>query len=166
MQKDKNLWSDICKNIQSYPQIRLLNIFLNYCKNRIYKTGFDINNFKQISIETCNVCNLNCIYCPTGMRLKLKDTPKGMLKIESLKDICEKSLKKYQRNIGLYNWGEPFLNPELPEIVKYLKENTKSTLIINSNFSFSDDTRLKEVLRYLNRDVIIISCDGFSQVTC
>jgi len=100
------------------------------------------------------------------MRLKLKDTPKGMLKIESLRDICEISLKEYRGNIGLYNWGEPFLNPELQEIVKYLKENTKSTLIINSNFSFSDDTRLKDVLSHLNRDVIIISCDGFSQETC
>ncbi|MBW6518662.1 MAG: radical SAM protein [ANME-2 cluster archaeon] len=144
----------------------LKRVFTRFTRRTKNVNHFNINNFKQISIESCNICNLNCPYCPTGMRLKLKDTPKGMMKLESLKDISEKSFQEYCGNIGLYNWGEPFLNPELPEIVKYLKETTKTTLIINSNFSFTDDTRLKEVLKHLNRDVIIISCDGFSQGIC
>lgn len=59
-----------------------------------------------------------------------------------------------------------FLNPEFPNMVKYLKEKSKAKLLINSNFSFHNEERLKEVLRYLNGDVIIISCDGFSQETC
>lgn len=127
---------------------------------------FDINLFKTINIETCSLCHLECPYCPTGMRLELKDTPKGMLKLDALKAICSLSLTNYRGRIGLYNWGEPFLNPELPDIVRHLKENTKATLVINSNFSYSEDDRVRDVLSCLKHDIIIISCDGYSQETC
>jgi radical SAM protein with 4Fe4S-binding SPASM domain len=157
---NKKQWFNICKNIV-YSSLKSFNRYSSY-----YTRCFDINRFKQIFIEPCNLCHLKCPYCPTGMRLKLRDTPQGMLKIDTLKDICERSLKRYTGNIALYNWGEPFLNPELPEMVRYLKETTKAKLVINSNFSFHNDKRLKEALLYLNGDTIIISCDGYSQETC
>ena len=100
------------------------------------------------------------------MGLKLQDMSKGMLSAETLKSIWNKSLTGYKGKIGLYNWGESFLNPDLPEIVRFLKDNSKSRLTLNSNFSFSFDNRITEILKCLDNDIIIISCDGFSQSTC
>jgi radical SAM protein with 4Fe4S-binding SPASM domain len=128
---------------------------------------FDINQFRRIFIDPCfNSCNLRCPYCPVGLDLKLQDMSRGMLSVESLKEIWNKSLTNYKGKIGLYNWGESFLNPELPEIVRFIKEISKAQLTLNSNFSFSFDNRILEILKYLDDDIIIISCDGFSQLTC
>lgn len=66
----------------------------------------------------------------------------------------------------MYNWGESFLNPEIDEIVDFLKKNTKARIMLNSSFSFSCDDRIKKILGSLKEDIIIISCDGFSQATC
>ncbi len=131
-----------------------------------FSNNSTLDKFKRISIEPCNICQLKCIYCPTGIGLQLKDTPKGMLTLDTVEKICSTSLKGYKGQIALYNWGEPFLNPDLPGIIKHLKNETKAQLIINSNFSFQNDIRLKEVLKYLDKDIVIISCDGFSQEIC
>lgn len=139
---------------------------LKHLRNKSFRFRFNINRFTTINIETCSLCQLKCPYCPTGMRLRLDDAPAGMLRLDSLKSICSNSLKNYHGRIGLYNWGEPFLNPELPAIVRHLKENTQARLAFSSNFSWSDDARLNEVLGYLNKDAITISCDGFSQEIC
>ena len=129
--------------------------------------SFDINQFKRIFIDPCfNSCNLKCPYCPVGLGLKLQDMSKGMLSAETLKEIWTKSLSNYKGKIGLYNWGESFLNSDLPAIVKYIKDNSKAQLVLNSNFSFNYDNRIMEILKYLDNDIIIISCDGFSQSTC
>jgi len=91
---------------------------------------------------------------------------RGFLTLDTLKEIWSKSLRDYRGKIGLYNWGEAFLNPDLAEIVKFIKTNSRAQLILNSNFSFSSDEKILAILKYLDKDEIIISCDGFSQATC
>jgi len=133
---------------------------------RLGKT-FNINQIKLIFLDPCfNLCNLECPYCPVGCNLKLKDMSRGFLTPDTLKEIWSKSLKNYRGKIGLYNWGEAFLNPDLAQIVRFIKSNSRAQLILNSNFSFSSDEKILEILKYLDEDTIIISCDGFSQATC
>ena len=68
--------------------------------------------------------------------------------------------------MALYNWGEPFLNPDLPQMVRYAKRHSRARLILNSNFSWRFDDRVLAILDSLDNDTIVISCDGFSQATC
>ena len=128
---------------------------------------FDINTFHQISIEPCfNYCNLRCPYCPVGKGLKLRGMPTGMMSLAVFKSICAKSLKDFTGQILLYNWGEPFLNPELPAIVRHAKKHSMACLCLNSNFSWKYDDRILDILECLENDIIVISCDGYSQKTC
>jgi radical SAM protein with 4Fe4S-binding SPASM domain len=127
----------------------------------------DINTFFMVFIEPCfNHCNLRCPYCPVGQGLKLKDTPQGMMPFELFQQIIDKSFGTYQGQIGLYNWGEAFLNPDLAKMVRCLKEHTRARLVLNSNFSLKLDERLVDVLASLKNDTIVISCDGYSQEVC
>jgi len=151
---------------------------LSYLKNSLRKIrsrwryaklekSFNINLFRQIFIDPCfNICNLSCPYCPVGQKLKLNDMSKGMMTSDDFKQIWMKSLSGYQGKIGLYNWGESFLNPELPAIVNFLKTDTEAKIVLNSNFSFGFDDRITDILKLLDDDTIIISCDGFSQSIC
>ena len=129
--------------------------------------GVELTLFNRIFIEPCfNYCKLRCPYCPVGQGLQLRDTPRGMMTLDLFRKIWAKSLTRFTGQIALYNWGEPFLNPDLPGIVRHVRENSRATLVLNSTFSVKMDDRLTEILKYLDRDTIIISCDGFSQATC
>jgi len=129
--------------------------------------SFDVNFFNLIFIEPCfNSCNLRCPYCPVGQGLKLKDMSRGMMSLDLFRQIWATSFTRYRGRIGLYNWGEPFLNPDLPGMVRHVKENSRARLVLNSNFSFRFDDRITEIVNRLDGDRIVISCDGYSQETC
>ena len=129
--------------------------------------SLDVNFFNLIFIEPCfNSCNLRCPYCPVGQGLKLKDMSRGMMSLDLFRQIWAKSFARYRGKIGLYNWGEPFLNPDLPGMVRHVKENSPASLVLNSNFSFRFDDRVTEIVKRLDSDRIVISCDGYSQETC
>jgi radical SAM protein with 4Fe4S-binding SPASM domain len=128
---------------------------------------FDLGLINRIFVEPCfNYCKLRCPYCPVGQGVKLRDMPRGMMSLEMFRRIWAKSLTCFTGQVALYNWGEPFLNPELPKIVRHVRENSSATLVLNSTFSLPIEDRLTETLAHLDRDTFILSCDGFSQATC
>jgi sulfatase maturation enzyme AslB (radical SAM superfamily) len=58
-------------------------------------------------IETGNICNLECPFCPTGV--KRKGMKKGTMTLDTFKTIIDK-LKYSVFCYEMMNWGEPFLN--------------------------------------------------------
>lgn len=84
--------------------------------------------YQGATIEISNICNARCTWCTTGLKNRNGCTPSPeYMSAESF----EKGLL-YMRDNGiidnnteleLYNWGEPFLNPEINDIcgiiVKY-----------------------------------------------
>ncbi len=146
------------------PYFKKARILRSYAGIR---RSFDINHFINIFIDPAfNTCNLNCIYCPAGLKLNIKETPPEMMTLDTLKVICSKSLREFRGKICLYNWGESFLNPEIDGMVRFIKENTKARIMLNSNLSFINDDLIKRILKPLKGDIVLISCDGFSQATC
>jgi radical SAM protein with 4Fe4S-binding SPASM domain len=128
---------------------------------------FNINTFRRVFIDPCfNRCNLRCPYCPVGQDHGIRNVSHGMMSSATFRRIWEKSFRGYVGQVGLYNWGEPFLNPDLTEIVRHIKTHSRASLLLNSNFSWRLDDRLAAILSCLEDDAIVISCDGFSQETC
>lgn len=74
-----------------------------------------MTRFKKIYIETTNICNLSCNFCPKTSR-KL-----GFMSIESFNKIINK-IKGYTNHIYLHLMGEPFLNHNLETFLKIAKE--------------------------------------------
>ncbi|MBE6052494.1 MAG: radical SAM protein [Clostridium sartagoforme] len=90
-----------------------------------------MTRFKKIYIETTNICNLSCNFCPkTSRKLGFMDT-------ERFKEIINK-IKGYTNHIYLHLMGEPFLNKNLAGFLEIAKEaninvniTTNGTLINN-----------------------------------
>lgn len=129
----------------------LKDLFLKGMRSRIFKTVyFDIAGF----------CNAMCAYCLTG---EYRDN-EGKWVDEDMFDktvtaLIEKKLIDRRSVLSLYNWGEPFLHPELDKIIKIAnRHNIRYAFSTNaSRLPAIDDDFVK------NLDHIIFSMCGFSQ---
>lgn len=115
-----------------------------------------------LGIETGNICNLKCPLCPTG-----RDDPamkKGFMELSLFEKMIDE-LKDSLLLINLYSWGEPLLNPDLIEIIRYAKSVKKDIKIITStNLNIKNDALLERLIKS-GIDEIIVSCDGATQNT-
>lgn len=105
-----------------------------------------MRKFKRVYIETTNVCNLSCNFCPKTKREKKFMSDKEF-------EIILKKIKPYTNYIYLHLMGEPLLNSNLETFLEIAKENdfkvnitTNGTLITkNKNILLKS-----EALRQIN----------------
>jgi MoaA/NifB/PqqE/SkfB family radical SAM enzyme len=71
---------------------------------------------------------------------------------------------RYLYELHLYNWGEPLLNRNLIEMVKYAKRFNDPKVIVSSNLSGMSD-RWAEQVMHSGIDLLNISIDGATQRT-
>ena len=115
----------------------------------------------KISIETGNICNLSCPLCPTSDKSQ-SNVVKGMLSYDNFKVIFDK-IKPFAKTIDLFSWGEPFLNKDLSDMIRYAKdERPDIRIFIDSNLNILTECQIDEVVRY-GLDVLKVSCDGATQ---
>ena len=114
-----------------------------------------------MNLDTGPLCNLQCKFCTTANGI-------GTLKRELLKpDVFERIVKNlpldslYQ--VGLYNWGEPLLNPDLLSYIQFFAQRGIWT-VIHTNFSVKEyDEAFMEALIHSGIDDITASVDGATQ---
>jgi radical SAM protein with 4Fe4S-binding SPASM domain len=83
-----------------------------------------------------------------------------MMSLELFKKIID-DLGKYLVRIHLYKWGEPFLNNDVYEMIRYA-HNHHIVTYVSTNFTlFSDEAAERLIASGL--DEIILSIDGVSQ---
>jgi radical SAM protein with 4Fe4S-binding SPASM domain len=111
-------------------------------------------------IEPTNLCNLACPTCPTGTG-KIKPKPQMSL---ARFDAVIAALAPRLRNLALWNYGEPLLNPELPRMIARAKEAGVAVVKVSSNAHFLDGERGRALLAS-GLDVLILSVDGVSQAS-
>jgi radical SAM protein with 4Fe4S-binding SPASM domain len=70
----------------------------------------------RIHIESTNVCNLDCLYCPYGRQTRQK----GYMGIELFKKLVEECQGRDVR-LWLHFLGEPLLNRDLPAMIACAK---------------------------------------------
>ncbi|MFC1506246.1 glycosyltransferase [Thermoproteota archaeon] len=98
----------------------------------------------MLQIEPTNICNLSCPLCPTG-RNELNRKPRHM-KFDEFKAIID-DMEEYLLFLVLWDWGEPFMNPELPKMISYASEQgIKIVTSTNAHF-LHNEQYLKEILR-------------------
>jgi MoaA/NifB/PqqE/SkfB family radical SAM enzyme len=89
-------------------------------------------------VDISGVCNLKCISCPRGNFEVHR--PAGFMSAEIYAQVLEKILQEdpYTGIITLYNWGEPLLNKDLPEIIKITTERGVHSAV-STNLSLKID---------------------------
>lgn len=111
-------------------------------------------------IEPTNFCNLNCPGCPTGMGIP-SNRKKTLLTFEQFKTFLDQ-IKDFVFSINFSNWGEPFLNSQIFDMVEYAHGKHIRTCM-DTNFGIKLSERKVYTMVNSGLDLITISLDGFSQ---
>jgi radical SAM protein with 4Fe4S-binding SPASM domain len=109
-------------------------------------------------MEPTTACNLGCPECPSGLKKFTRTTGKMEL-VRHEKWL--KELSKTVFYVTYYFQGEPFLNPQLLEMIKAAKRYRMYTAT-STNAHFITQDNAEEVVRS-GLDQLIISVDGVSQ---
>jgi MoaA/NifB/PqqE/SkfB family radical SAM enzyme len=110
-----------------------------------------------IFIDPCNFCNLRCPLCVSVLD---KDNFKtGTLPLSLYKKVLN-HFGPYLTHLYLYNWGEPFLNKNIYEMIEIAK-GFDVEVTISSNLNVGDPERIVES----GLDVLVCSLDGATQET-
>lgn len=74
-------------------------------------------------IDVLNTCNLRCPSCPTGNWPEMR-VPSRRMAPELLAKIMDKAQSEARvTSVCLYNWTEPILHPELPELIHIVQSH-------------------------------------------
>ncbi|MCD6018515.1 MAG: radical protein [Bacteroidetes bacterium] len=133
---------------------------MSYHISRMRKTSFSKGFPISMAIEPTTSCNLRCPECPSGLRQFTR--PTGMLEPAFFKKTID---EVYQELIYLtfYFQGEPYLNPNFLDMVKYASEKGIYTSTSTNAHYLTKEQARKTVESKLDR--LIISIDGTSQDT-
>ena len=122
-------------------------------------------DYTIIEVDTGNVCNLKCPDCnrqDKEFKPLLKE--KHFLGVKDFKLMIQKFPNVKRFFLGLM-FDEPTLNPNILDIVKFLKQSNLA-ITFNTNGNFKDYTLWTEILEQLqSEDRIVWSLDGLSNET-
>ena len=114
----------------------------------------------SLSFEPTTSCNLRCPECPSGLRSFTR--PTGMLQKDFFKETMDEVGKDLTYLI-FYFQGEPYLNPDFLDMVKYAN-NKKIYTATSTNAHYLNDANAKKTIES-GLDRLIISIDGTTQDT-
>jgi radical SAM protein with 4Fe4S-binding SPASM domain len=114
----------------------------------------------SVSFEPTTSCNLRCPECPSGLRQFTR--PTGMLSNDFFRDTVEQ-LKNDLLYLIFYFQGEPYLNPDFLDMVKYASDRGIYTATSTNAHYLKDENAKRTVESGLDR--MIISIDGTTQET-
>ena len=114
----------------------------------------EIKKLTSLTIETTNLCNLSCLICPTNNGMKRE---KGTMSFE----LFQKTINggKSLEHLCLHNWGEPILNKDLFNMIRYAHDRGIRYTVFNTNGSLLDDDIVNRLLDS-PLSILRISVDG------
>jgi len=114
----------------------------------------------SFSIEPTNHCNLKCPECPSGLGALTR--PLGLLRSDDFKNWIDQ-IKDTGFYVQLFFQGEPYINKNLPEMIKYAQQN-KIYVSISTNGHFINANNIDKILEAAP-DKLIYSVDGLDEET-
>jgi hypothetical protein len=94
------------------------------CRNLGLDAERDLISYRELkpfdyAVDISGACNLRCISCPRASRQD-RHPPQGFMDAGTFELVLDKILREdpLVGSLQLYQWGEPLLNPQLPEILR------------------------------------------------
>jgi radical SAM protein with 4Fe4S-binding SPASM domain len=132
----------------------LVSYYLTRLLNKPIQWGLPLS----ISFEPTTSCNLRCPECPSGLRAFTR--PIGMLESNFFKETIDE-LAPDLLYLIFYFQGEPYLNPEFLDMVRYAADK-KIYTATSTNAHYLTDANAKRTIES-GLDRLIISIDGTTQ---
>ncbi len=114
----------------------------------------------QLMIEPTTYCNLRCALCPVTSGM---DRATGNMEFTLFKKVIDE-IGDYLLFLMLWNWGEPFLNPSIYEMISYAKERKIKIISSTNGHAFMNEPLADRLVRS-GIDGLIVSLDGLTQKT-
>jgi MoaA/NifB/PqqE/SkfB family radical SAM enzyme len=111
-----------------------------------------------ITIDPTNYCNLRCPLCPTGNGTLGRS--QGMLSLADFQHLVDQASPR-AFEISLMNWGEPLLNPDLFEMIRFCHSKHLS-ISISTNLARLKPQDVDQLLAS-GLDYMTVSIDGTTQ---
>lgn len=137
-----------------------IKLFSSYYISKTIKRPVQWGMPLSMEIEPTTSCNLRCPQCPSGLREFTRNT--GMLDLP----LYKKTIDEIHEDLVwliLYFQGEPFLNKQFLEFVRYAASKNIYTATSSNAHYFTDEMAKATVESGLDR--LIISIDGSTQET-
>lgn len=112
----------------------------------------------RYSIDPINICNLKCPVCPTGLGILGRE--QGKIEFNNFVKIIEQ-IKDTAIGLELYNWGEPFLHPDIFKMISYA-HNCYISVGLNTNLNYFNAKMAQQTVN-ANLDRLVVSIDGSTQ---
>lgn len=113
----------------------------------------------NLMIELTNRCTLRCPTCFSHQ----DNRDKKNMTFKQFKQIIDDN-GAIIKSISLYNYGEPFLNRHLPEMIFYAKKHGVAYVKVATNGMHLSPTKIRQILKS-KLDYISISLDGATEAT-
>lgn len=110
----------------------------------------------MLQIEPTNTCNLECPLCPVG-RKQLGRKARHM-PVDEFKKIVD-DMNDYLMLLVLWDWGEPFMHPALPEMIRYASEYDIRT-VTSTNAQFLNNEEYVEDILKSGLSTLIVAIDS------
>lgn len=115
-------------------------------------------NVQEISINITRRCNLHCPYCYVSNYINQENQHKELdLSLERIKQLVDISSIDSVYLTG----GEPFMHPQIKEIINYFYENGKKINIATNGLLLDDD--MLRFLDYKNITLLVSLRDEFAE---
>lgn len=132
----------------------LCSLYMFYVKIRILLWSITKSMPRSVQIEPTNACNSNCVMCPRSRMERIT----GTMSMELYKKIIDDCVRCGIRKVRLHNFGEPFLDKNIIEKIRYAK-SAGLYILMYSNFSVPDEKKIREIVDS-GLDEIFISLDS------
>ncbi len=151
---------------KSNEQFRAITQITKGWEERVARSKWSIPHERRrtvtLYIDVFGYCNLRCPSCPVGNWPKdgEKAFTTGLIEEETFRAIIEKALAEANvSSVGLFNWTEPLLNPNINSLIRIVK-SYGLTCSISSNLNV-----LKDPVGLLDSgiDWLRVSLSGFTQ---
>lgn len=122
-------------------------------------SGFIRPHILHIGVTTH--CNLHCLACPTGTGSL------GRPKEHLVYDLFCRTIDSLRGSLLFmlfWDWGEPFLHPQLPDMIEYAgRSGIRAVVSTNGNVKCSDE-KIEQLIR-ARPSTIVVCVDGVDQET-
>ncbi len=140
--------------------INLILTFISFFLSRLTGKPIVWNQPVTMLLEPTNKCNLKCPECPSGLGALTRNS--GMLSMEDYKQYIDKASGTVFY-LQLFFQGEPYLNKNLPGMIKYAAEK-KIYTAVSTNGLVINEKNIDTIFDSAP-DKIIFSIDGMDQDT-
>ena len=114
----------------------------------------------RVYLESTNVCNLDCIMCPTGLHVDTR--PKGYIEWDLYTAVIDE-IAPWVEAVVLHSWGEPLLHKRFMDMVRYAKARD-IWVETSTNATLLTEAKSREILD-AGLDRIYLSMDGLTKET-